>query len=391
MPTIEDVIREDDEAFDKAVRDGQISLDLRMPINLEEELNLAIEKFRHRLTLEDIKIYFRIAFKNFLVKVTVVETIISLFVLLLYNFIVPYLSPHLRISLNYIAIILLPTLIIVVIVRANSGLLSLVKNLNRINALYKFKQKRRDAQLLALSADRKNLRDIFESNAYYYGLALNTAKALATINSNGSARFDHEIHINATRHGVQSIERFTNVFYDSYNETPKVHLPDLKFSHSNDQVVFVSADIIQSQSKRIEWLLTANPEFPIDMPVPYKYFSEMTKPAFSMTMDELEKSGNNLEWFSQHISYPTKTISMEVVFPKEYVPENIGMSVWNTPNVKHLNKVEYERLLGNNCLKLTEKDGVVKVKLNVEYPITGVHYVITWLPMFEWVPPTPPI
>ncbi len=58
--------------------------------------------------------------------------------------------------------------------------------------------------------------------------------------------------------------------------------------------------------------------------------------------------------------------------------------MWNTPNVKHLNKIEHERLLKSGAMKLTQKNGVVSIKLQVEYPITGVHYVITWLPTLEW-------
>jgi hypothetical protein len=384
MPTLEDVLKEDRQEFEKAIKEGLISQELRIPINLEEELDIAVSEAKYTLTLEDVRIYFRVAFRSFVAKAAVIEMLVSLFIVLVFNLIAPYLSPFFRNLASYGAVLLLIVLIVVVIVRANSGLLSLAKNLYRINALYKFRQKRRDVQLLAFSSDRKNLKELFEANAYHYGLALNSARAITNIDSKGAAKFENEIIINATRHGVQSIERFTNVFFDPYKEVPKVFLPSVKYNYSNNQIVFLSTDILQSRPKKIEWLLTANPEFPVDIPVPYKYKSELPEQAFSMTTSDLENSGNNLEWFSQHISYPTKILTMEVNFPKEYIPENIGIAVWNTPNVKHLNKIEYERLLRNNSMKLTENGGIVSIKLQVEYPITGVHYVITWLPMIEW-------
>lgn len=375
---------EDQKEFEKAVREGLISLSLKIPTNVEEEFVRAINEQSKKLTLEDVRIYIGVAFKTFLAKATMIEMIVSLFVLVAYNLLSPYIPPIMSYWLFIVFIILLITLIISVIIRANAGLLSMAKNLGAINALYKFKQKRRDAQLLAFSSEAKTLKEIFEANAYLYGVAFDSIKVKATINSRGGADFHHEMHINATRHGVQSIERFTNVFFDPYNEPTLPILPEMKYDLSDGQTVFLTPEILSSQPKKIEWLLTANPEYPVDVPLPYVYKTKITGQAFSMTTFDLEKSGNQLEWFSQHISYPTKRLIVQVDFPQGYVPKNAGVAVWNTPNVKHLNKIEHDRLLSNQSSKVYEKDGIVSLVLQVEYPITGVHYVITWMPIFDW-------
>jgi len=109
---------------------------LKPPINVEEELNKALEDRSTPTTLSDVRIYFRSAFKSFITKAVVVEMLASLFTLVIYNFVRPYISPVINNWIVKLSTLFLIFLIVLVIVRANSGLLRVAKNLVDRNATY---------------------------------------------------------------------------------------------------------------------------------------------------------------------------------------------------------------------------------------------------------------
>src|SRR3989304_4415733 len=146
--------------------------EVRLPLNIEEEIQKAIDKAGPNISINDMKIYFRAAFNNFVVKIAVVELIGSLIVLIVYNFLQVYIPPAASYWLGIAFVLILVFLTITVIVRANSGLLRITKNLVEENAFYALKEKRTLVQLESLSAERKTHKDLFESNAYLYGLAI---------------------------------------------------------------------------------------------------------------------------------------------------------------------------------------------------------------------------
>ncbi len=359
--------------------------EIKLPLDIEDELQKAIDREGTNISINDMKIYFRAAFNNFVVKITVVELIGSLLALIIYNFFQAYIPPAVSYWIGVIFVLILIFLIATVIVRANSGLLRIAKNLVEENAFYALKEKRALAQLESFSIERKTHKDLFESNAYLYGLAIDTNKTVVTIDDHGEATMDTALVINATRRGVKSIERYSYVFFNDFEKDFHLDLPTKRFNLKDKQLVILTPETVSLTTTKVDWLLTANPEFPKDTPIPYEYQTKTLAQVFSMTTEELDKSGNNFEWFSQQISYPTKRLFIQIIFPKNYVPQRTDVAVWNTTFVRHLNRIEYQRILNEpSCWSVTSQRDKISLNLSIEYPITGVHYAIVWMPMLEW-------
>ena len=358
---------------------------LRPPINVEEELNKALEDRSSPITMGDVSIYFRSAFKSFVTKIAVVELLTSLAAIVIFNFIQPYLSPVLNYWIVWGFALLLLVIIVTVIVRANSGLIRVAKTLSNRNATYRLNEKRNLAQINSLLEQRKTYKDLYEANAVLYGLAFDTNSTTVTIDKGGKALIETRLLLNATRPGIKVIERYSHVVYGGYDDRFELDIPEKEYVLDSGELVIVRPEIINHSPMKIEWMLSANPEFPVNIPLEYVYVEKTPDKAFSMNQNELDKSGNDHEWFSQQISYPTKRLFIKVIFPKGYRPQRSDVAIWVTPNVKRLNSLEHKRIIEiDKSWNVKISKDIVILSLAVEFPITGIHYAVTWLPMLEW-------
>ncbi len=360
--------------------------ELKPDIDIEAELNRALEeKDENGSRLNDLKIYFRCAFKRFDQKLAVVGTLFTIFGIIIFEIIRPSLSEIIQSWVLGILLVLFIFIVCLVVLRANSKLVKVAKNLAKKSGGFVFEEKRYKAHIDSLIKKRDSYKDLFESNSTLYGISIDKYETMVEINKQGACEISCELSINAARNGMRAIERFSQIIFSPFEDDFDLKIPKREFVLENGNFVLITPEVIRKEKDRIEWLLTADPEFPVNLPIKYAYTQKTLDQAFSMDMDELDNSKNPLEWFSQQITYPTKRLFIKVIFPEGYRPVNSDVAVWVTSNVKHNNETEYNRIKNSGYFstKLLEKDRIA-VLIEMEFPIVGMHYGISWKPMLEW-------
>ncbi|MBN1618876.1 hypothetical protein JW887_06085 [Candidatus Dojkabacteria bacterium] len=359
--------------------------DIKFEFDIEDALKDHIKKPFPRLKLEDLKTFYNVGFRSLIAKIAILETFIGL---LLFIFGIAYgeLVPrNVMVITLYVFSSTLLLLIFLIAFKISGGLINLTRDLVYENAHLKHINKRLESEVTALALNTKSHKTLFNANSVIYGLAFDKFKVLANIDPTGTATFNYAFQINATRPGMKSIVRHTHTSYNVFSRNDDLNLPEVDFNLKGNQFITLSPTVLSISDKKVGWEIRAHPEFPKDIRVPYNYKTIFNKKVFSMTLKELEKTKQEYEWVSQRITYPSKIIIIEVVFPVNYTPYDPQFAVWYIEEVHIMNDIEMHRIEEiPNGFVMKRKDNKTVLSLRVEYPIAGFHYAITWKPDLDW-------
>lgn len=86
------------------------------------------------------------------------------------------------------------------------------------------------------------------------------------------------------------------------------------------------------------------------------------------------------EFSRQRVSYPTKLLTVTLLFPKGYRAEDVRLeAIYGISGLIH--RQETARIIDSGCLNSGEVDGhLFSIRVSIDFPIHGIHYIIKWLP-----------
>jgi len=148
--------------------------------------------------------------------------------------------------------------------------------------------------------------------------------------------------------------------------------PTLKFAGHT-----VDINISRTEQQSRSWEFVFNP--PIEKGERASFVLTRQSPAgtFLMNLDDLKNSGQEYEYSSQRISYPTKKFAIKILFPPNYNPTRCEAVAWyGRARVKHND--ETRRI--EPGFKHNMTGGICILQLEIPYPLHGLTYAIIWRP-----------
>jgi hypothetical protein len=340
-----------------------------------------------KLTLKDIALYFHAAWNSFLGKITVFATILTIvgFIIgLLFPADIPETVKRWSIGI-FTAITLL--LLIITSVRANNKIYKAYIRVLIDNKIQHDKIQELRALNSAYQTTRKTHYELFACNADLYGLCYESAKFSTKIDTTGGANANYELNILASRNDIRAIERYSFCSLDVEISLETLGAIQVVKKVNSDRVT-LTPKIISATKTEAKWKLEASPCFPRGVAIPYSYSPAFHPSAFVMTSDALFKSNQEYEWVGQTITYPTKSLVLKVEFPKGYSPNDLQAVAWYTYHVRIPNSSENERIKRDSIWKMEWNEECLSAALELEYPLLGSCYAITWVPPAVWAPLT---
>jgi hypothetical protein len=119
---------------------------------------------------------------------------------------------------------------------------------------------------------------------------------------------------------------------------------------------------------------------------------------FADTLESLQNSREKGElfglsdYFGWNINRPTRRFSLDIIFPDGWIPTDdsakvLYASASSFPSTREQNE-ELQRL---EYARIASKDNRYQLKMTSNYPMIGLIYIITWLPIYKNKTPVRPI
>lgn len=223
---------------------------------------------------------------------------------------------------------------------------------------------------------RLNNQDYYDFSCALYGVARDQFSRTIDIHPNGDATIQLSMTINAVRQDVNSLEQAYSIPHGTVHTNVKDAVGEL----TNGSKVYLSTED-STRTTSVQRLSLQGPVLRGQQGAllrPFEWFSEG---AFAMTRAELERRKQAIEYSAMKLTYPSNSVRIEVHFPEGYRPEKLDYDVWyGLGEVR--NRVEYARLVALDRSPLAVRDDLKRqvATLQVQYPIVGLTYAITWLP-----------
>jgi len=337
------------------------------------------------LSLDISKVYVHAAWRNLRSKILFLFTVVAVAAAVVTIIFAGELRLGIRSAIAVVLGIYLLTVLVWTIVRANSSLIFASLGLINHASHQKATIALLEAEVDALKKKKKIYSELYVCNADMYGVAFEDSTSKTNIDASGGATIEYAFRVKATRPGIVAIERWNSLTMDLDPDMDTLGAVEKRENIKKELIVVLQPELIFKTPNSIFWKLRATPEFPVGISVPYEYAPSFQPQAFKMSLEELYETAFDFEWTSQRVSYPTMHLGLEVLLPEGYSPSNTDFDVWNSTRVRVRNRGEYDRLRDDNGAWRQEwKDGRLWLGLDVSYPLLGLTYAITWLPMAIW-------
>ncbi len=206
--------------------------------------------------------------------------------------------------------------------------------------------------------------------AQRYGIGYGLLDVSWTIKDDGSAIVRRKITVEAYS-PKDSLDTFLLV-------------PEALTDGCNISIRKISGDI-----GRLSVELGITPPLGSGQSVTYEMMELLPASLYAITEDDLAKRTSDMEYCGWSVNRPTRKLSLRVHFPKDRIPEeNWGLEVRyasaapGLPAPKTLQTEEAARLGQLNQPKLGGSGkGHYTLRLDVEYPMVGLIYVLKWRKM----------
>lgn len=211
----------------------------------------------------------------------------------------------------------------------------------------------------------------------FFGWRKDTFSSKVLISADGSSESINDVTLTAFAKQVRRIEYIS--------ATPSV--PDeiegrleVSAEPHHEAGVKIIHEILRSTTKECFWSINFIPDLRAGKTVNYRFKQKCLPHSFALNLDEMRQRGLDLEHYSQQITYPTARFSLRVAFASELSPETIDYDVWlGRGGVRHME--EFIRISQAGFYSTgTDADNRIYGELDVEYPIQGLRYAITWKP-----------
>jgi hypothetical protein len=200
------------------------------------------------------------------------------------------------------------------------------------------------------------------------------------LQEDGSATKHQTIKLKAIGDWVNSVDFHGKTSNAPIENEDQCHIIDADKQQLRE--VDVRPKLLNLSFNECKWELEFIPGLRPGQEVVYGFNHVAPPKAFCMTKEELEKAGDDIEFFSCEIRVPMEKLIIDFIFPKGFVPSDSNYGVWiGYGRYQHSN--EWKRIHDKKDKyfdKGKKPDGRMFAKLMIENPIRGLKYAITWKP-----------
>ena len=223
----------------------------------------------------------------------------------------------------------------------------------------------------------------YKYGAERYGIGYDDLDIECLIHQDGSATVTRRVDVEA----FSQIDKL-----DTYLVIPEAPLEgetwdiDLLQVRSLFPGMEVALAYVKEAQGRLSALLTIRPPLIRGQQVQYEMREELPERLYGIGLTEEEQSKRKTpyDYFGWTISRPTKRLRLRVFFPERLTPEGHGLEVRYAsaaPGIpSETFQLEEQRRLGRPSLDGPQADRF-SLKLEVEYPMTGLVYILRWEPL----------
>lgn len=231
----------------------------------------------------------------------------------------------------------------------------------------------KDYEILQRRYDDKKF--LHEAISLNYGIVKDRYAVTTQIHPDGSADAIVDQIVRAVSHPVEHIEYSYKI--PTHTEDIGSRITLTEETRVPGHIVTVRSIFKQPRSNHFEIHFAP----PIDVHESVQFVLARHSPVGTFTMDPEQLPANQpWEYSRQRISYPTKLLRCRLIFPSGYKAEQIQVAAsYGIAGVVH--RHETARLMKENCLRYEEEGESFVIKLNVEYPIHGLMYLVQWRPV----------
>ncbi len=244
-------------------------------------------------------------------------------------------------------------------------------------------QKKRLKQLEILEKMESTPEYLCTIGSNLFGLCREKQIINGFLGKDGSLETFEKTEIRATTDRIYSVESYITCPHipKDTTETMEILAKSLHYSKIGIELV---PEIINQNETSIFWKIAFVPALRKNQTIEYEYSQKAPSKAFAMTKKELNKRKMDCEFTSVRISIPAKYFKFRLTFPKNFLPPDYDYAVWlGDGQVTH--HEEYNRVRENKFWKDgMDAKGLLFMELEVQYPIHGLTYALTWVPPLKF-------
>lgn len=208
-----------------------------------------------------------------------------------------------------------------------------------------------------------------------YGFVREQFRVLYFIHPDGSAIITYAESFKATNTELPGIEHWSSVS----SEPPLQGNFKISVHPTGKEAEIIPRVTLETSTKLYYQLLFAPPLKP-GSSLQYKYDVAGPPGMFMVSSDEVSNRKLPFDYVAMEIAYPTNRLEMEVSFPPSVYPDRLKIDVWlgdaRLPLKKELQRIEKEP-----SMKIERREEITVARFTVNYPILGLKYAITWMPI----------
>jgi hypothetical protein len=196
------------------------------------------------------------------------------------------------------------------------------------------------------------------------------------IKQDGSAAVSTLEAVRAINAELPGLEHYSAVLTNTKHPMGNFNVQMGASEPSNTKIV---TKPVMNTSNRLYYQLRFEPPVKPGSEIEYIYSVDVPAGTFANSKEELAERQLPYDYLSMKIAYPTEKIAVKIVFPKEWLIDELGFDVWLGDARLRLEK-EYSRLQKESALRVRRQDDIQIAEFTVTFPILDIKYAITWRP-----------
>ena len=243
---------------------------------------------------------------------------------------------------------------------------------------------------LSPGAERSDDEITFLTAAERYGMAYDSLRVECILNDDGSALILREIKVAATS---QFAELDTFLYAPDPTEAGEPWEIDPDFVKVSSLTAGWQIDVTEfkRESGRLSALLRIDPPLLSGQSMTYQMEQRLPRDFYTIYLDpgQFDPNEDNYDYWGWTINRPTRNLHLRIYLPPGNVkPQEHHLQVrYASASDFPAQRAQYEERSRANKVELKGPDGGRYIlDLSVDYPVTGLIYILRWLPPFRSIP-----
>lgn len=215
-----------------------------------------------------------------------------------------------------------------------------------------------------------------ELDAKHFGLQRKVYTISSHLENDGSFLSKHSTKLLAYGDRIDKIEHHQA----AYSMPPSEGVITIDAEEKYSDEIKIIPNMKRQTYNKCYWELSFIPALQQGKELKYSYEVKLLPGSFAMDHKTMIQRNLNFEYAATTISYPTEAFQRKVIFPKNFIPTNLGYDVWlGDAQVRHTK--EYIRIEQEHFFrKGVDEDECLYIELHIHHPIHGLKYVLLWVP-----------